>query len=364
MTANQAVTATFALKQWTLTASAGSNGTISPSGAVVVDHGTSQTFTITPDLHYHVADVLVDGVSVGAVTTYTFSNVTANHTIAASFAQTVRNLTVNVVGTGSVTKNPNLAQYPEGSVVSLTATPGATLSFVGWSGDANGSANPLALTMDADKVVTATFADTTRPAALVQAPNGGQSVVVGTVVQLKWRATDDIAVAGVRLLLSRHGLAGPWDSLTTWIPNSGTMNWTTNGPTTPFAMLKVQARDAAGNMGEDVSDATFTILGTTGVARLEGGPPAVLTLAPVRPNPMREQARIGFGLPVPARVRLAILDLQGREVAVIADDEMPAGMFAMDWDGRSANRAVPAGMYFVRLQVGGRQLVRRLMLRH
>jgi hypothetical protein len=61
-------------------------------------------------------------------------------------------------------------------------------------------------------------------------------------------------------------------------------------------------------------------------------------------------------------VRLEILDLQGREVVVIADDEMPAGMFAVDWDGRGPNRAVPAGMYFVRLEVGGRQLVRRLML--
>ena len=57
-----------------------------PSGAPTVNYGADQTFTITPATGYHVADVLVDGVSVGAVTSYTFTNVTANHTIAASFA--------------------------------------------------------------------------------------------------------------------------------------------------------------------------------------------------------------------------------------------------------------------------------------
>jgi hypothetical protein len=70
----------------TITASAGSNGSISPSGAVSVVSGANQSFTITPNANYHVADVLVDSVSVGAVTSYSFTNVTGNHTISASFA--------------------------------------------------------------------------------------------------------------------------------------------------------------------------------------------------------------------------------------------------------------------------------------
>ncbi len=51
--------------------------------------GADQSFTITPDSGYQVADVLVDGASVGAVTSYTFNNVMANHTIAASFAMLI-----------------------------------------------------------------------------------------------------------------------------------------------------------------------------------------------------------------------------------------------------------------------------------
>ena len=70
---------------YTITASAGANGSIAPSGATSVAYGASQTYTITPASGYQIASVLVDGVSVGAPSTYTFANVSTNHTIAASF---------------------------------------------------------------------------------------------------------------------------------------------------------------------------------------------------------------------------------------------------------------------------------------
>ncbi len=86
---------------FTITASAGTGGSIAPSGAVSVSSGTSKTFAITPNTGYRVAGVLVDGTSVGAVTTYTFSNVTANHTIAASFAANTTAFTITAsAGTG------------------------------------------------------------------------------------------------------------------------------------------------------------------------------------------------------------------------------------------------------------------------
>ena len=69
----------------TITASAGTGGSISPSGSVPVQDGSSQTFTITPNSGYAISNVLVDGQSVGAVRSYTFSNVRSNHTISASF---------------------------------------------------------------------------------------------------------------------------------------------------------------------------------------------------------------------------------------------------------------------------------------
>jgi len=76
-----------AVTQYTLTASAGAGGSISPSGAVTVNSGASRTFTITASAGYTIASVTVDGSNQGAITSYTFSNVTAGHTIAATFAQ-------------------------------------------------------------------------------------------------------------------------------------------------------------------------------------------------------------------------------------------------------------------------------------
>ena len=71
-----------------VTASAGEGGTITPAGEVSVKEGASQTFAIAAQEGYAIADVLVDGQSVGAVDSYTFENVTANHTIAALFTKT------------------------------------------------------------------------------------------------------------------------------------------------------------------------------------------------------------------------------------------------------------------------------------
>jgi len=70
---------------YTITASAESGGSISPSGSTRISYGSRQTFTITASTGYHVADVLVDGKSEGARTRYAFDNVTDNHTISALF---------------------------------------------------------------------------------------------------------------------------------------------------------------------------------------------------------------------------------------------------------------------------------------
>jgi hypothetical protein len=68
-----------------IAASAGSGGTITPSGNVIVNEGSSQIFTITPDFGYVIDDVLVDGQSEGPVSDYLFEYVTADHTIHATF---------------------------------------------------------------------------------------------------------------------------------------------------------------------------------------------------------------------------------------------------------------------------------------
>ena len=75
----------FGYSTRTIRASAGTGGSITPSGSVSVRTGHDQTFTITPDKGYAIADVKVDGRSVGAVRGYTFQNISSAHTIEVSF---------------------------------------------------------------------------------------------------------------------------------------------------------------------------------------------------------------------------------------------------------------------------------------
>jgi hypothetical protein len=70
-----------------ISATAGSHGTITPSGDINVYHGEDQTFTITPDTGYSIETILVDGSQVTTVSTYTFNNVVAGHTIEVTFKE-------------------------------------------------------------------------------------------------------------------------------------------------------------------------------------------------------------------------------------------------------------------------------------
>ena len=87
VTANHTITAVFDVNSYTISATAGANGTITPNGEVEVVCGENQSFTITADAGFEIADVLVDGISVGAVLVYTFTEVTENHTISATFEE-------------------------------------------------------------------------------------------------------------------------------------------------------------------------------------------------------------------------------------------------------------------------------------
>jgi hypothetical protein len=115
--------------QQTITASAGAGGSISPSGAVSVNEGTDATFSITPTFGYHIADVIVDGVSQGAIASYTFTFVETDHTISASFAVTTHHITASAVTGGIITPSGDVV-VNEGANQAFTITPGAGYHIV------------------------------------------------------------------------------------------------------------------------------------------------------------------------------------------------------------------------------------------
>ncbi len=120
--AGHTITATFAPIVHTITATAGANGTISPSGTVPVNEGASQGFTITPNSGFGIADVLVDGLSVGAVSQYTFVNVIASHTITATFAPIVHTITATAGANGLIAPS-GAVPVNEGASQGFTITP-------------------------------------------------------------------------------------------------------------------------------------------------------------------------------------------------------------------------------------------------
>ncbi len=271
------------LPSFTITASAGANGSITPSGAVSVPMFGNQSFTITPAAGFSVNDVLVDGSTVGAVTSYTFTNVTFNRSIAASFK------------------------------------------------------------------------DTQAPSLAITAPNGGETLNIGTGTTITWTATDNVGVSAVDLDLSRGGIAGPFTSIASGLSNVGSYSWTVTGPASTTARVRATAQDAAGNSAQDLSDADFAIAASTGV---DGGAVTEFALSPVVPNPAHGLTRFAFALPREANVRLSVHDVQGRERLLLANGSFAAGRHTLEWNAQGSS-ALDAGLYFVRLQVPGRTITHR-----
>ena len=121
--ANHTIHVTFGLKPYTITASVnGTGGTISDPGASTVYYGGNKTYYLNPDTGYHIADVKVDGVSKGPFSQWTFTGVTANHTIEAFFEINTFTVTPAAGPHGSITPStPQTVDY--GDTPTFTFTP-------------------------------------------------------------------------------------------------------------------------------------------------------------------------------------------------------------------------------------------------
>ena len=157
MDGNKTITATFSKIQgtmYTLTVNTVGQGSVTPNGGTY-EAGTPVTLTASPASGWQFDGWSGDASGSNNPLTITMDG---NKTITATFSKiqgTMYTLTVNTVGQGSVT--PNGGTYEAGTPVTLTASPASGWQFDGWSGDASGSDNPITITMDGDKTITATF---------------------------------------------------------------------------------------------------------------------------------------------------------------------------------------------------------------
>jgi pectate lyase len=149
-------------QNFTLTTNVSGSGTVSRNpNASSYPSGTVVTLTATPAAGFVFSGWSGDLGGSASPTTITMS---ANRTVTATFTPTSPGpftLNVSVTGTGTVTRSPNQATYPSGTVVTLTANAGAGFRFVDWSGNLAGTANPATIVMNANKNVVANFAPVT-----------------------------------------------------------------------------------------------------------------------------------------------------------------------------------------------------------
>ncbi|MFT3680259.1 MAG: InlB B-repeat-containing protein [Ferruginibacter sp.] len=255
MNSNKNVTANFQSAAYTLTTSStpSAGGTIAKSpSATSYAAGTVVTVTVTPAAGY-----VFTGWSGAASGTATSASITmsTNKTVIANFAVAYALTTTASPSTGgTITRSPNATSYATGSTVSLTATPAAGYVFTGWSNGATGTTNPVTVTMNAAKTVTANFAPvytlttTATPAdgGTIAASPAAASYTSGTVVTLTATAASGYTFTG-------------WSGDATGTTTSVTVTMNSN--------KNVTANFQASNTTVRIED---DVIGTAGLCSFEG----------------------------------------------------------------------------------------------
>jgi hypothetical protein len=108
----------------------------------------------------------------------------------------------------------------------------------------------------------------------------------------------------------------------------------------------------------------FAVAELTGVGGLDGVAATRYGLAPVRPSPARDRTYFTFSLPRADRVRLSVIDIQGRERRVVAEGEFSAGRHEIEASGERGPDGLPSGTYFARLLVAGQSFQERFLVVH
>jgi cell division septation protein DedD len=149
-----------------VSASAGANGAINPTGDVTANYGSSQNFTITPNVGYHVADVVVDNISQGVLSSYTFLNVVGPRSISATFAINTYTITVTQSANGNISPGTSIVNYGDDKSFTITANTGYYIVSVSVNGSSVGAVSSyIAQNIQGATSISATFAPIPAPTA-------------------------------------------------------------------------------------------------------------------------------------------------------------------------------------------------------
>ena len=341
VSANHTISVTFAINVYTITASAGANGSITPPGAVGVSFGGSQAFTMTPATGHHVLDVLVDGASVGAVTSYTFNSVSANHTISVTFAINLYAITASAGANGSISPSGAVA-VPHGGSQAFTVTPDAHYHVTGVKVDGSPIGAVLGYTFSnviGNHTIAATFGIDSFTVTATAGPDG--SISPAGPVAVPYGANRGFLIT----------------------PNAGfhvsdvLLDGISVGPVPQYAFTYTLSAVAADHTLQALFDAGTPV-------GVEGDPS---TAGPLRvrafPNPSRGAIELTVRSPGPGTQILEVFDMTGRRVRRLESGSYLAGMRRVAWDGRDESGSrVASGIYQVLLTSGSMRARTRITL--
>jgi hypothetical protein len=193
---------------------------------------------------------------------------------------------------------------------------------------------------------------------VVPSPPSPSGLIAATLdghhVQLTW-VDNATSGTGFEIERSTSGSGGPFTLLATVGPDVTSHVDSILAAQSEFC-YRVRAAGCAGS-----SDFTPAGCVTTPVG-IETGPVTEFELGRVAPNPSRGPAHFQFSLPSASRVRLEILDVQGRQLAVLADGERGPGRHEVSWLGPTEGTTVASGVYFLRFTGPGRVITRRFVV--
>ncbi|HET9327784.1 MAG TPA: FG-GAP-like repeat-containing protein [Candidatus Eisenbacteria bacterium] len=380
-----------------ITASAAAGGSITPSGTVPVAEGADRQFQIVPAQNFGILDVLVDGVSVGAVSSYTFEDVSADHTIHATFiASTLVEVDFGIdrirlggnhlghaVPTYIEPAGPETPADIVAASIRLNGVVSIDPSFTPVIGDhdRNGISDlevqfrredldPILPAGDAVPVhINGAFTGgglfhgsdvvaVRRPK--IHVPRGNSSVVAGTEIVVEYELLE-----GANWVALLHSMddGATWTLDATEQQNDGTLLWHAPNAVSQAARLAI-AQVESGSQADPEVIGVLAVSEAFQITSLVGVPeiPSALELAAILPTPSRGVANIGFALPRTGRVRLDVLDLAGRRVTTLHEGSLEAGRHQRVWKGeRTTGGLAPAGVYLVRLWTEQGERVRRVV---
>ncbi len=198
------------------------------------------------------------------------------------------------------------------------------------------------------------------PVVRVVSPNGSETLSIDHTAALQWIAADDAGVTSVDLLVSRTGVGGPYDPIVRDIGNTGSYTWTVEGPETQTAYFKVTARDQDDRVAEDVSNSPFTIevYDPTGVRETRT---ADYSIEMLTANPVRGVGSFCVAVPRRSHVRVAVYNVLGQEVTVLADRTYEPGRHTLVWDGQTPRGPASSGVYFIKMETLDGRLTRKVV---